>query len=184
VTADDLAVAALAHRAADLERAGDDGLEVCEVPLLAQTDIRVDASRAARMPSPLPTDPNTVTVAGDRSALWLGPDEWLVVGPAGSGADTRAELEAVLADAHPSIVDVSANRAVLELRGPGRHDLLSKGCSLDLHPRSWGAGRCAQTLLARVPVILEERPDATRVYVRPSFGDYLVDWILDALAPA
>jgi hypothetical protein len=33
-------------------------------------------------------------------------------------------------------------------------------------------------------VILEERPDATRVYVRPSFGDYLVDWILDALAPA
>jgi sarcosine oxidase subunit gamma len=39
---------------------------------------------------------------------------------------------------------------------------------------------CAQTLLARVPVILQERDLATRVFVRPSFAGYLVDWLLDA----
>ena len=27
---------------------------------------------------PLPAEPNTVTVSGEVSALWLGPDEWLI----------------------------------------------------------------------------------------------------------
>jgi sarcosine oxidase subunit gamma len=179
VTADARAVAPLAHRAAELARAGGDGVGAREIPFLAQTDVR--AVPGSSMPWRLPTEPNTVAAEGDRTVLWLGPDEWLVVGPQGSGADTVAQLQATLGDAHASVVDVSANRAVLELRGPGRHELLAQGCSLDLHPRAWGPGRCAQTLLARVPVLLEERPDSTRLYTRPSFGDYIVDWLLDAL---
>jgi sarcosine oxidase subunit gamma len=81
---------------------------------------------------------------------------------------------------HHSIVDVSASRAVIELASPDRHDLLSSGCGLDLHHRAWRDGMCAQTLLARVPVILQERARETLVLVRPSFFDYLVDWFADA----
>ena len=58
----------------------------------------------------------------------------------------------------------SANRVPIELGGARRFELLSKGCSLDLDPRSWGTGRCAQTLLARVPVILHEREDDDAAY--------------------
>jgi sarcosine oxidase gamma subunit len=36
---------------------------------------------------------------------------------------------------------------------------------------------CAQTLLARIPVLLQERGDATRVFVRSSFAGYLVTWL-------
>ncbi|MFN2490054.1 MAG: sarcosine oxidase subunit gamma family protein, partial [Actinomycetota bacterium] len=78
------------------------------------------------------------------------------------------------------VVDVSANRAVLELRGPERHELLSKGCSLDLREDRWVPGTCAQSLLAGIAVILEERPEATRIFVRPSFGNHLSQWFLDA----
>ena len=39
-----------------------------------------------------------------------------------------------------------------------------------------------QTLLARVPVILQERGDATRVFVRPSFADWLRSWMVDRVA--
>ena len=77
------------------------------------------------------------------------------------------------------MVDVSANRAVFELGGPSRLERLAIACPIDLHPRSWGDGRCAQTVFGAAQVLLHERDDATRVFVRPSFAGYVVD-LLDA----
>ena len=177
----------LADRLDDLaavaERTG--GEVVLEhVPFLAQVDLRLDPLEAARAPYPLPLEPNTAWEDGPRAALWLGPDEWLVLGPPGAGPAIVAELEAALADTHHSAVDVGANRVALELSGPRAKGVLSKGCSLDLEVRGgWSVGRCAQTLLARVPVILQERAETTGILVRPSFADYLVDWLIGAAAP-
>jgi sarcosine oxidase subunit gamma len=179
----DVARSPLAHRVADLERAALDAggaVGLSEEPFLSQVDVRVDPARAARLG--LPQVPNTRAARGNHAgALWLGPDEWLVVGPPGTAASIVEELEADLAGSDHSVVDVSAGRAVLRLRGAGRFELLSMGCSLDLHPRAWTSPRCAQTLVAGIAVILEELVDSTRVYVRPSFGDYLVDWLIDAV---
>lgn len=171
-------------RLGDLARvAAQTGGEVAleHVPFLTQVDLRLDPSEVERAPYPLPVEPNTTWEEGHRAALWLGPDEWLILGAPGTATAIGAELETALAGTHHSVVDVSANRAALELSGPGSKDLLSKGCSLDLDPRGgWVAGRCAQTLLARVPVILHERAETTGILGRPSFADYLVDWLIDA----
>jgi sarcosine oxidase, subunit gamma len=159
----------LAHRAADLA-----AIDAVEVAFLAQVDVRCDRAHAVSLGFPLEAN----TVSGDmaRGALWLGPDEWLVVGLPGTAPAIAAEVDATLAGAHHSVVDVSANRAVIELGGPRRHDVLATGCGLDLDPRrGWTAGRCAQTLFARAQVVLQELDGATRVFVRPSFGDYVVD---------
>jgi sarcosine oxidase subunit gamma len=179
VTADALARSPLAGREDDLAVVG-----AAEVPFLAQVAVRIDV-RGALGPHPLagepggpPTAPNTWSAVGDREWLWLGPDEWLVLGPAGSAAGIVDELEERLAGRHHSVVDVSANRAALELSEADRLELLAQGCGLDLHPRSWTPGRCAQTLLAGVPVLLQERDRATRIFVRPSFAGWLVDWLL------
>jgi sarcosine oxidase subunit gamma len=162
----------LAHRAADLAAAG-----ASEVAFLAQVSLRLDAALAARAPLDLPPAPNTWRATGDREALWLGPDEWLVVAPPGEAAAVVEALDRALDGLHRSVVDVGANRAVVELTGDGRAALLAEGCALDLHPRAWRAGMCAQTLLARVPVLLQEREAATRVFVRPSFADHLAGWL-------
>jgi len=53
-------------------------------------------------------------------------------------------------------------------------------CPLDLDPRVWAAGRCAQTLLGRAQVILQERTETTGILVRPSFADYVVDVLREA----
>jgi sarcosine oxidase subunit gamma len=163
--------------------AASDGAVVLEhVPFLAQVDLRLDPSDAGLAPYPLPVEPNTAWEEGPRAALWLGPDEWLVLGPPGAGPDIVAELLGALGGTHRSIVDVSASRVALELSGPDAKELLSKGCSIDLEPRGgWTTGSCAQTLLARVPVILHERPETTGVLVRPSFAEYLVDWLIAAV---
>jgi len=117
---------------------------------------------------------------GEREVLWLGPDEWLVVAPPGRAIRLLAELEFTLDGVPHSVVDVSANRVIIDVAGTKLLELLSKGCSLDLHPSRWPNGACAQTTLARAQVILHRRDAAMRIFVRPSFADYLVDWLVDA----
>jgi sarcosine oxidase, subunit gamma len=183
VTADPLARDPLAGRVADLARIGDltrGDVTAESVPFLAQVSLRLDPALADRSPFPLPLEPNTAWEDGPRAALWLGPDEWLVLGPPHAGAEIAAELESAFADVHRSVVDLSANRVAIELGGPDRFDLLSKGCPIDLHPFAWAAGMCAQTLLAKAQVILHERAETTGLLVRTSFADYLVDWLLAA----
>ena len=164
----------LVARATDLA-----ALDAVEVPLLAQVDVRCAPERAEQLGFPMA--PNTVAGDLSRGVLWLGPDEWLLVGLPGTAASTIAEFEAALAETHHAVVDVSENRAVLELRGADRHTLLASGCSLDLDPRyGWVPGVCAQTMFARAPVILQELEGATRLFVRPSFANYVVDRLLAA----
>jgi sarcosine oxidase subunit gamma len=154
-------------------------IDAVEVAFLTQIDVRCSAEEAARLAFPLEAN----TVAGDmtRGVLWLGPDEWLVVGLPGTASDTVAELEDDLARQHHSVVDVSENRAVIELHGADRHALLASGCGIDLDPRGgWVPGVCAQTLFARAQVILQELDGATRIFVRPSFAGYVVDRLLAA----
>lgn len=120
--------------------------------------------------------------------LWLGPDEWLVVGPEGAGPDVAPAAEAairVAADgAFVTTVDVSANRVALEVTGTDARRLLAFGCALDLDARHFGPGSCAQTMVARAGVILwalgEEPAPAFRLLVRPSFATYLESWLRDA----
>jgi sarcosine oxidase, subunit gamma len=166
----------LAERSSDLDR-----LEGRELAFVTQLNVRVDPSTAASLG--FPTAPNTTAAPGDRDALWLGPDEWLLVGAPGAAGAIADELGRSLAGLHHSVVDVSANRVVLELRGPMRHDLLATACPIDLHPRSWGDGRCAQSVFGAAQVLLHEREGATRLFVRPSFADYVLDLLLVAARP-
>jgi sarcosine oxidase, subunit gamma len=168
----------LAGRAEELAAAG-----AAEVAFLTQVDLRLDPALAAGSPVALPPAPNTWQATADREALWLGPDQWLLVAAPGSAAALVPELEQAYAGRHHSVVDVSANRAILELAGQDRFELLTQGCGLDLHPRVWYDGRCAQTLLARVPVLLQERDRATRLFVRASLAGHLADWLLRLRQP-
>jgi len=137
---------------------------------LAQIDLRAE-------PGNLPFEPpapNTTTTWNGRGVLWLGPDEWLVVGEAGTESEIRHELEDLMTDHDRSVVDVSANRIVFDLTDG--LDLLSNGCGLDLDPSHWRPGMCAQTVFAHAQVILHQLDErTTRVFVRPSFADYFVD---------
>jgi sarcosine oxidase subunit gamma len=173
VTADPYAASPLPGRSADLGRSG-----VATVDLLAQVDVRCSTEAAERLG--FPVVPNTVVGDVARGVLWLGPDEWLVVGLPGTAGSTIEELEETLGAEHRSVIDVSANRVVLEMSGDDRHDVLSTACSLDLDPRSWRPMTCAQTLLGRAQVILQELAGATRIFVRPSFAGYVADLLLAA----
>jgi sarcosine oxidase subunit gamma len=185
------ALADYADRFAAVSAATQSDLSIAELPFLSQVNFRVDPNDANLMERlasslgglALPLVPNTVTSRGDRRALWLGPDEWLVVGPNGDQASIRDALAVGLDGTYGSIVDVSANRPVLEIRGSKAPDLLGHGVAIDLDPHSFGPGRCAQTLLAKAQVMIERRDElAFHLYARTSFARYVADWLLDAAA--
>jgi sarcosine oxidase subunit gamma len=69
-----------------------------------------------------------------------------------------------------------------EIGGPDARELLESGCPIDLHPRAFHAGSCAQTLLGRTGVLLHQVSDEPRyrLWVRPSFTRYLAAWLDDA----
>jgi sarcosine oxidase subunit gamma len=161
------------------------------VPFRSQTNLRADPGDVAvverlhaALGLALPLIPNTTSSGGDRSALWLGPDEWLIVGPEDRQALIEGTLRSAFGDAPGAATDVSANRTVVELRGQLAGDVLAMGCPIDLDPRAFGPGRCAQTLLAKAQVIVHQVDDTPvfDVYVRSSFAGYLADWLLDAVA--
>jgi sarcosine oxidase subunit gamma len=153
--------------------------------VLVEDDAKGPAADAVRMVLgiPLPVVPNAMVRGGGLAALWLGPDEWLVVGPPGTAGGLQARLRAAVGGTHAAVTDVSAQRGTLLVAGPRSRDLLAHGVSLDLYPRSFGAGRCAQTLLARAQVVLaarDERRPGFWALVRSSYAAYLAEWLLDA----
>jgi sarcosine oxidase, subunit gamma len=166
-------------------------LSIRELAFVSQVNLRVDPRDAGTMQQlaaslgvGLPQAPNTVASKDDRRALWLGPDEWLIVGSADQQDALAQALRDGLGGAMGAIVDASANRTVLAIGGPKAGGVLAHGVPIDLDPRSFASGRCAQTLLAKAQVIIERvsEDSAFHLYVRSSFAPYVADWLLDAAA--
>lgn len=167
--------------------------QISEEPFLAMVDLWVDpdgpggATAAAVLGiAALPTAPSTVVAGPHTTVHWFGPQEWLVTADEytdRSGEVLEAQLRAVVSEHGGAAVDVSAQRTALRLRGAHARDLLAKGSSLDLHPRVFGPGSAAQTMLGLAGVVLIPL-DATgtdyRILVRQSFARYLAEWLIDA----
>lgn len=172
---------------------GHTGVRMSERPIGGRISLRGDPADRAFMTAAgqaldmvLPTDPNTGAVADQATALWLGPDEWLLTTSAEAGSAVTEALRDALAGLAAAVVDVGDAATVIRLSGPRAADVLAKGCALDLHPTVFGPGRVAQTLVAQADVILHrvesdsaDEP-AFDIHVRRSFAEYLWQWLADA----
>jgi sarcosine oxidase subunit gamma len=161
---------------------------IAEVPCATQLTLRalpgspaVEAI-AAELGGALPAVPNTVHRHRECDVLWMGPDEWLIVGDEDEHGALERRLRGAVGPHLAAITDVSAQRTILEVGGSAARAVLARGCTLDLHPAAFGPGRCAQTLLAQAAVVLQAKgpSEPLRVFVRASFATYLVHWLRDA----
>ncbi|MCZ2820376.1 sarcosine oxidase subunit gamma [Modestobacter sp. VKM Ac-2977] len=155
-------------------------------PFVAMAVVRLGAVGAAAseaLGADLPTMPNTWAQHGTGRAVWLGPDEWLLSSTTETPEELEGRIRAAVLPLGGSATDVSAQRIGLRLTGARLRDVLAKGCSIDLHPRVFGRGSSAQTLLGQAGVVLlalSGAGDDFVVLVRSSFAGYLADWLLDA----
>jgi len=126
----------------------------------------------------LPTEAGGSAQRGDgpkrRAALWLGPDEWLLLAPEAEFASCSASLAAALGGVPHSLVDVSHRQIALEVSGKQASQMLSSGCPLDLDLAAFPVGRCARTVFAKAEIILWRRaPDGFQLEVWRSFSEYV-----------
>jgi sarcosine oxidase, subunit gamma len=160
------------------------GLTVTETPValsrlnLRAADETVTSALGAALGLSWPTTPNTVAGAKPMVA-WLAPGEWAIF----AAAESIFDIIARACDGRlHHLADLSAGRRQWRIEGAKARTLIAKGCSLDTHPSVLGAGRCAQSLLAQVPILLiRDREDLSfGVIADASFSGHLRAWVTDA----
>lgn len=138
----------------------------------------------------LPRRPKTVTGEGAVSALWLGPDDWLLVDES-EGRDPLA-MRSPLAQrfdgvsAPFSLVDVTNRSVAISLEGPAAEAVISAGCAQDIRLRTFPVGSATRTILTKADIVLWRRAEHRfEIACWRSFSDYV--WTLlnvAARAPA
>jgi heterotetrameric sarcosine oxidase gamma subunit len=126
----------------------------------------------------LPVEPDSSSTCEAGEMLKLGPDEWLLVAEPGS-----RWLEN-MAIAGATLTDVSHARTVVRAAGRKSREMLAKGCPVDLHPLRFPDGKCIQTSIAKINVIVHKLPAANdfALYVARSYAASFWHWLTAACA--
>ncbi|WEX10203.1 sarcosine oxidase subunit gamma [Chelativorans sp. AA-79] len=114
--------------------------------------------------------PRSAAANGARAALWLGPDEWLVID------DGAADLTTICAkaDVLHSAVDISHRNTAILVSGPRSEEVLNSGCPQDLSLDRFPVGAASRTVFAKAEIVLwRTRQDAFRIECWRSFSDYV-----------
>ena len=140
----------------------------------------VRAAAEAALSVSVPAQACRAAVAGERAALWLGPDEWLLIAPlTQSGLATG--LERALSPWPHSLVDVSHRQVALVAHGAAAATLLASGCPLDLEAGAFPVGMCTRTILAKAEVVLWRLNACEfRIEVWRSFAPYVSHYLAEA----
>jgi sarcosine oxidase subunit gamma len=138
---------------------------------------------------PLPEEPCRANSSGKRAALWLGPDEQLLIASADEAQVLAVGLEAAQAGVAHSLVDVSQRQVAMQVSGPHASAILNTGCPLDLDPAQFPPGMCTRTLFGKADIVVwRTGADEFRLEVWRSFADYVSALLLEAardfVAPA
>ncbi len=156
-----------------------DAVRLAEIPFLTKHTLRVDprtgaAAVKSALGLELPQEPLTSWRSLDAACLWLGPDEWMVV-----GKDNAVQT---LAETHYQLADVSDQYTVIEISGPRARDALMKLTTLDIHPRAFQVGQVAGSRFGHANAWLwltgesDDDGPSFQLFVRWSMADYL--WCL------
>lgn len=145
------------------------------------TDKKFMAAAKSVLGFDLPKSPRTSNSWGDVKALWLSPDQWLVLCPRDKTAALLESLNAALNKIYSLCVDVSDMRAVIRLTGEGVRETLMKGCSLDLLSDEYAPGTVRRVRFAEIAALINS-VDATTIdlYVFVSYADYAWEFLLKA----
>jgi sarcosine oxidase, subunit gamma len=123
----------------------------------------------------LPVEPNRSV--GDRlRALWTAPLEWTLID---ASPAEQAALESACAGRLSHYADLTDARTGLRIGGANAEKLIASECPLDLSETAFAPGRCAQTLFADVPILIDRRDGegGFRVHVDVSLAAHLIAWL-------
>ncbi len=175
---------ALTHRLA----AENTGVDLHEISTRGMIDLRGLTSDRKFMVAAkqvlgvdLPKAPRTSATWGDVKALWLSPDQWLILCARDKAPALQTDLSKALEGIHSLAVDVSDMRCVIRLEGEGVRETMMKGCSLDLISGEYPPGTVRRVRFAEIAALLHViEENVIDLYVFRSYADYTWDFLLKA----
>ncbi len=161
------------------------GVKLVTLPPAHRISLRAPAASVAALSKALgltlPEKPKTSASKGNRTALWLGPDEWLVID---DGANDPLEACGGVEALH-SAVGISHRNMAISVTGQGAESTVSAGCPQDLSLTAFPVGACSRTILGKSEmVLLRTGDDAFRVECWRSFSDYVFGFLTEAARDA
>ncbi|MBZ9677465.1 sarcosine oxidase subunit gamma [Mesorhizobium sp. ES1-1] len=129
----------------------------------------------------LPNKPKTSAAMSGRTALWLGPEEWLVIDEAGN--DPLADCAKV--PLLHSAVGISHRNVAIAVTGAGAAATINAGCPQDLSLDAFPVGAASRTILGKAEIVLlRNGPDDFRVECWRSFSDYVFTFLSEGARDA
>ncbi|MFO1468488.1 MAG: sarcosine oxidase subunit gamma family protein [Steroidobacteraceae bacterium] len=115
--------------------------------------------------------------SGEQHTLWLGPEEFLLLAPVGSGIDG---LRTVLEGTPHSLVDVGHRQVAVEVCGNDVETLLAGACPLDLDLAHFPVSMCTRTVFGKADIVLwRTQPQAFHLEVWRSFLPYCTELLAE-----
>jgi sarcosine oxidase subunit gamma len=139
------------------------------------------AAAAGPLGLALPVVACRAAVSGERAALWLGPDEWLLLAPERDGPALAEALEAAMRGMPHALVEVGHRQSGLTVSGPRAAVALNAGCPLDFDPDAFPIGMCTRTVLAKAEIVLwRAGAERFRVEAARSYLPYVWQFLEEA----
>ena len=157
-----------------LDTSASDIVEIAALRGRAPDVARIALERGVQLPAL-----GRAVAAADHLALCVRPERWLLLGTA-TAAGTAVALWQAACGAAGMAVELSSGLAVLHLAGPAVHEVLSRGCRLDLNPSSFPAGAAAASVMAQVAVILARLPAGMLLLTPASTARHVREWLATA----
>ena len=125
-----------------------------------------------------------VTWAGETGAVWMSPDEILLLCPDAEAHDLTAQLQDALSGTHHLAANVSDARALLTLTGLDAREVLAKLTPADVSPAALRPGQVRRTRLAQVPAAFWMRDEESfDIVCFRSVAQYVFDILKAAATP-
>jgi sarcosine oxidase subunit gamma len=145
------------------------GLRIEVLPPMQRWMVHGAPAAARGFGVPLPRQVCRANTEGARAALWLGPEEFLLIAPQ---SDPVALPEAD-DDADGMLLDVGHRQVALAISGAAAEIVLNAACPLDLNVSAFPVGMCTRTVLGKCGIVLwRTGADRFHLDVARSFAAY------------
>lgn len=160
---------------------GGNAVSISPAEQLERISLRSDKSSMKTLGSALgldlPKKSGAIAESDGIACLWLGPDEWLVLGD--EGTDIEGKINAVTGLF--SAVSVSHRNTGISISGANAVNALNGGCPRDLSLEAFPIGTCSRTILGKAEIVLwRKSQDTFHVECWRSFSDYVWKFLAEA----
>lgn len=155
-------------------RAGNGVVQITPAEPAERISLRARAGDVAALSKALgvtlPQKPKHSATKGKRSALWLGPDEWLVIDQ--GSKSPFADLQGV--EILHAATDISHRNIGIDISGEGAAATINSGCPQDLSLAVFPVGAASRTIFGKAEVVLWRMSENEfRLECWRSFAEYV-----------